>query len=128
MTAQKLLVVEDEFLLAFEMEAILSGAGYEVLGPVATVAKALALISREKPGAAFLDCNLNGEHTAPVALALSAEGIPFAVVTGYDIDRLPDAFHNGLFVSKPFTAVQLLEIARQLLTLRQTKPAAHPEL
>ncbi len=128
MTTKRLLIVEDEFLLAFEMEAILSGANYEVVGPAATVAKALHLLSSEKPDAAFLDCNLNGDYTTPVAVALRDEGIPFAVVTGYDIDRLPDAFRAGLFASKPFTAVQLLEIARQLLSLRRTEPAAHPGL
>ncbi len=128
MIAQKLLIVEDEFLLAFEMKAILCGANYEIVGPAATIAKALELLAREKPDAAFLDCNLNGEHATPVALALKAEGIPFAVVTGYDCDRLPAELSAGLFASKPFTATQLVDIARQLMNLRQFKSAAYPEL
>lgn len=128
MIAQRLLIVEDEFLLAFEMKAILSGANYQVVGPAATIAKALELLSREKPDAAFLDCNLNGEYATAIALALKAEGIPFAVVTGYDCDRLPAEFSAGLFASKPFTAAQLLDVARQLMNLRQPKLAACPKL
>jgi DNA-binding NtrC family response regulator len=115
MTAPKVLVVEDDSLLAFEMQEILSDAGYEIVGPAATVAKALALIDAREPHAAFLDCNLDGEDAAAVALALTAKSIPFVVVTGYGRESLPDAFRNGTFARKPFKAAQLLEIAQVLL-------------
>ncbi len=115
MTAPKVLVVEDDFLLSFEIETILADAGYEVVGPAATVAKALNLIDGNQLDAAFVDCNLNGEFATAVAITLAAKGIPFAVVTGYQRERLPDAFNYGLFASKPFNAAGLLEIARTLL-------------
>ncbi len=115
MTAPRLLVVEDDFLLSFEIETILTDAGYEVVGPAATVAKALDLIDGNQLDAAFVDCNLNGEYATAVALTLLAKGIPFAVVTGYERERLPDAFGHGLFASKPFDAARLREIARTLL-------------
>ena len=115
MIAPKILVVEDDSLLAFEMQDILSDAGYEVLGPVATVAKALALIDAREPHAAFLDCNLDGEYATAVALALTANNIPFVVTTGYGRESLPDAFSNGIFARKPFKAAQLLEMAQVLL-------------
>ena len=123
MTAPRLLVVEDDFLLSFEMETILGDAGYEVIGPAATVAKALDLIDGNRLDAAFVDCNLNGEHATAVALTLTGKGIPFAIVTGYERERLPAAFGNGLFVSKPFDPRLLLEIARTLLD----QPAAEKE-
>ena len=104
MTAPKLLVVEDDFLLAFEMETILADAGYEVVGPAATVAKALNLIDANQLDAALVDCNLNGESATAVAITLAAKGIPFAVVTGYERERLHEAFSHGLFASKPFNA------------------------
>ncbi len=118
MTALKLLVVEDDFLLAFEMETILADAGYEVVGPAATVAKALDLIDGNQLDAAFVDCNLNGEFATAVAITLAAKGIPFAVVTGYDRERLPVAFSHGVFARKPFNAAYLLEIAGTLLQKR----------
>jgi DNA-binding response OmpR family regulator len=116
MIAPKVLVVEDDSLLAFEMKDILSDAGYSVVGPVATVAKALALIDALEPHAAFLDCNLDGEYSTAVALILTAKNIPFVVVTGYESESLPDAFSNGAFFRKPFKAAHLVEMARDLLS------------
>jgi DNA-binding response OmpR family regulator len=116
MISSRVLVVEDDTLLAFEMQDILSDAGYDVVGPAATVAKALALIDSQPPHAAFVDCNLNGELATAVALALAAKNIPFAVVTGSDHESLPVAFSNALFAGKPFKAARLLEIAQSLLS------------
>jgi DNA-binding NtrC family response regulator len=115
MIVPKVLVVEDDSLLAFEMQDILSDAGYSVVGPVATVAKALALIDSQEPHAAFLDCNLDGEYATAVALTLTAKKIPFVVMTGYERESLPDAFSNGTFARKPFKVSYLLEIAQGLL-------------
>jgi DNA-binding response OmpR family regulator len=116
MISSRVLVVEDDSLLAFEMQDILSDAGYEVVGPAETVAKALALIDSQDPHAAFVDCNLNGELATAVAVTLAAKNIPFVAVTGSDRESLPAAFSNGLFASKPFKAARLLEIAQSLLS------------
>ncbi len=131
MTVKRILVVEDEFLLALEMCTILTEAGYEVLGPVATVAKALDLIAGRKPHAAFVDCNLKGEPATAVALTLMALNVPFAVVTGYERERLPAAFSEAVFASKPCNATRLLEIAQKLLNedrARQALSAVRPAL
>ena len=119
MKTPKLLVVEDDSLLAFEMQDILGDAGYEVVGPAETVAKALDLIDSNRLDAAFVDCNLNGEYATAVAMTLDAKSIPFAVVTGYERERLPAAFSKGLFAAKPFNAARLLEITRTLLAGRK---------
>jgi DNA-binding response OmpR family regulator len=115
MIALKVLVIEDDSLLALEMQDILSDAGYEVVGPAATVAMALALIDACEPDAAFLDCNLDDEYSTAVALMLTAKSIPFVVTTGYERESLPDAFSNGIFFRKPFRAAHLLEMAQVLL-------------
>ncbi len=116
MISPRVLVVEDDSFLAFEMQDILSDAGYEVVGPAGTVAKALQLIDAREPHAAFVDCNLNGELSTAVAQTLTAKNIPFVVVSGSERDSLPAAFSNGLFARKPFKAAGLLEIARSLLS------------
>jgi len=79
----RVLVVEDELVVAMELEALLTGLGHTVLGPVPTVERALALLARERPDLALLDVNLNGQWVTPVAEALRAHGVPFVLVTGY---------------------------------------------
>jgi DNA-binding response OmpR family regulator len=80
---RRVLIVEDEMLVAMELESVLKQQGCAVLGPVPTVARALALLDHERPEAALLDLNLNGESAIPVAAALSAHGVPFVLVTGF---------------------------------------------
>jgi CheY-like chemotaxis protein len=79
----RVLVVEDELLLAMDYEEILQGAGFTVLGPFARQAGALSLLERERPDAALLDLNLAGESSTRVAEALAELGVPFIVVSGY---------------------------------------------
>jgi len=108
MTVKSVLVVEDEFLVALDMETILVDAGFEVLGPVGSVAEALRLIGDQKPDAALLDNNLNGQSVGPVAAALGEQRVPFAFVTGNDLGSLPAAFTSAAMVRKPFDAGRLI--------------------
>jgi CheY-like chemotaxis protein len=78
----RVLIVEDEALIAMVYEDLLAEQGCESLGPAASVAQALALIAADPPDAALLDVNLDGEISGPVAERLHQEGIPFLVVTG----------------------------------------------
>ena len=82
------LVVEDEFLLAMDLELLLERRGYRVLGPAATVAEALRLLDGGVPDAALLDVNLRGETVTPVAARLRALGVPFVLASAYDDARL----------------------------------------
>lgn len=91
----RVLVVEDEYLLADELSRELVAAGAEVVGPAATVAAALRLLGEgTPPHAAILDVNLGGEPVFPVADALLERGVPFVFCTGYDDWALP-ARHRG---------------------------------
>ena len=115
MAGQRLLVVEDELLVALDIESILSDAGMDVLGPASSAGEALKLISDSPPDAALLDANLSGEPIDAVAQVLSDRRIPFAYVTGYGRESLPPA-HPAPIVPKPFDAEQLLAAARRLLS------------
>jgi DNA-binding response OmpR family regulator len=77
------LVVEDEMLIAMELESLLERRGCAVLGPAKTVGRALALPDRERPDAALLDLDLNGHPVTAVAAALTAQDVPFVLVTWY---------------------------------------------
>jgi CheY-like chemotaxis protein len=83
-TGPLVLVVEDEFLLALELELLLGRHGYRVLGPASTVAEALRLLEGATPDAALLDVNLRGEMVTPVAEALRALAVPFVLASAYD--------------------------------------------
>ncbi|MBV1799862.1 response regulator [Siccirubricoccus sp. G192] len=102
LTGRRVLVVEDEALVAMLVEDALLDAGASIIGPAATVAEALALLARERPEAAVLDLNLAGETSTPVADALAARGIPFVVATGYGADGLPPGHANVPVLAKPY--------------------------
>src|SRR5690242_46630 len=87
----RVLIVEDESLVASYLEELLGIEGCIVVGPVSRVPEALALIERERPEAAILDLNLHGEPTIAVAEALTARHVPFVVVTGYGAEHVPSA-------------------------------------
>ena len=78
------LVVEDEFLIAMDLELLLRRHGWRVLGPAATVAEALRLLADERPDVALLDLNLQGELVTPVAEELRAQDVPFVLASAYD--------------------------------------------
>ena len=80
---RRVLVIEDEMLVAMEFESLLQRQGCAVVGPASTVDRALALLDRDQPDAALLDLNLNGEPATAVAVALKTRGVPFVLVTGY---------------------------------------------
>jgi CheY-like chemotaxis protein len=108
MTATRILVVEDEFLIALDIAGVLEQAGLAVIGPAGTVGDALQAIEREDVQGALLDAHLAGEPVGRVADALKARSIPFAFVSGYGREQLPPAHRSALLVKKPFTGKDLL--------------------
>jgi DNA-binding response OmpR family regulator len=110
----KVLVVEDEPFVALDVAATLSTAGWEVVGPAFSVERALQLIEQKGCDAAVLDTNLSGESAAPVAEALQTRSIPFMVLSGYAIDKLPDVLLRVPFLAKPYNPTELATLVRSL--------------
>lgn len=113
--AARILVVEDEFLVAMELESMLAACGLTVLGPVSTVVAALALIEREAPDAAVLDVNLRGESVSPVAACLRDRAVPFVLATAYRREDLPEGLRDAVNMGKPVEPKALLAALETLL-------------
>jgi len=107
LTGRRILVVEDEALVAMLVEDALLDAGATIIGPAATVSEALALLDSEQPHAAVLDLNLAGETSTPVADVLAARGVPFVVATGYGADGLPHEHAQVPVLAKPYDPDEL---------------------
>lgn len=107
--AAKILLVEDEFLLALQLERALIAAGYEVLGPFATVPQALGALAVQLPAAAVLDVNLVGGTVFEVADALAEEGVPFVFCTGRQAADLPPEHRSAPLLQKPCAPQALLD-------------------
>ena len=113
----RLLLVEDEFLLALCLSDLLEDLGAQVLGPVACVADALEVIDRAPEiDAAILDVNLGGEVVFPVADRLRMRNVPFAFASGFDPELLPARFRDVALCRKPIDEAAM---RAALATLRQ---------
>jgi len=97
----RILIVEDNALIALDLAQALTKAGFEVLGPAASPEQALLIISERGCDAAVVDINLRGETSEPVALQLKALGIPFITLTGYSLSQRPPAFEGVPAFTKP---------------------------
>jgi DNA-binding NtrC family response regulator len=111
------LIVEDEFLIAMDLQLMLEGNGWRVIGPVASVSEALALIAAELPQVALLDVNLGDELVTPVAVALKAAMVPFAVASAY---AKPEQYGGEVLAGvpnagKPANERQVLATLNQLI-------------
>jgi CheY-like chemotaxis protein len=115
----RILVVEDEFLLALEVEAALISFGCSVAGPFAKLAKALDAARRTELDGAVLDVNLNGEMVYPLAEYLDGAGVPFVFLTGYVPSGLPERYRRFRRLQKPLQA----EMLRQMI-LDMRSPAS----
>ena len=101
MTPARVLIVEDDWLIARDHAAVLERAGHVVVGPAATVSAALLLIQSEKVDAALLDFHLSGDTSSALAGALRRAGIPYAVLSGQARRHLPKDLADTLFIDKP---------------------------
>jgi DNA-binding NtrC family response regulator len=112
---RRILVVEDEFLLALEVEAALASFGCLVAGPFAKLGKAMVAARATRLDGAVLDINLNGEMVYPLAELLDLAGVPFVFLTGYVPSDLPERFRRFRRLQKPLHAETLRRIIRDML-------------
>ena len=113
--AERVLLVEDEPLIAFDVADHLIEAGFEVVGPATSVSAALKLIEGQGCDLAVLDVNLGRETAAPIADILSTKSLPFVALSGYSSDQLPGIFHGAPILTKPVDAKKLVNMLRACL-------------
>lgn len=113
----RVLIVEDEVLIAMELESLVAEQGWTAMGPVPTVERALALLDQERPDVVILDLNLNGQSSAPVAAVLIARDVPFILATGYGEARsLQPELKDAPRIDKPVNHQQLVRALVQALS------------
>jgi CheY-like chemotaxis protein len=98
----KILIIEDESIVAMMVEDLIVDMGHEVVGTAGRLDQAQKLASDVACDFAILDVNLNGQHTYPVAEALKARGVPFVFATGYGIAGLKEEWRSNPVLQKPF--------------------------
>ena len=111
----RILIVEDEPMIAITLEEALIDAGFAIAGVVAKLDKALALIESGACDAAIVDANLAGVSASPAAIALTARGLPYIVMSGYSPDQMRGEFPGAFFLSKPCRPELLLETLNSIL-------------
>jgi len=117
---RRILIVEDDYLLAQILADFLEQAEIEVIGPVGSLDEALALVEND-PGSfdgAILDINLHGSKSYPIADALAARSIPFLFATGYGRDALEGRYRDHPRCEKPFDQATLLSVFGALFNNR----------
>ena len=102
LAGRRILVVEDEFLLADDLHTELEDVGAIVLGPAGTIAEAFKIIENEQQiDGAVLDVNLGGDPVFPAAETLIRRQVPFLFTTGYDPSSIPERFRHVVRFEKP---------------------------
>ena len=100
---RRILIIEDEPLIALDLQTILTALGCEVVGPAGTLEEARGLIAEVACDAALVDGNLAGQPVGEIALALTQRNVPFAFITGYGRNSLPAGFREASWSASPST-------------------------
>jgi DNA-binding response OmpR family regulator len=115
---RKILVVDDDALIAMELGERLADMGYEVLGPAHSIAEAEAVLARDTPDGALLDASLaGGASSVPLAVTLHAKGVRVAFCTGYDrVKGAPPELANAPVLTKPVSDADIKACLEKLLS------------
>jgi DNA-binding response OmpR family regulator len=113
--ASRILVVEDEEIIAEMLVEMLTDADYTAVGPYLHFAEALRAAETETFVAAVLDINLSGRPSHPIAEALTRRHLPFVFLTGYGRGARPAGYAKTPIVGKPFESVELLDALMQTM-------------
>lgn len=107
---KRILIVEDDVLLAMDLAEELQASGFQVVGPCMSASQALTVFEKEGCDAAVLDINLGHGTSEPVAQRLQSMHIPFVVASGYSKDQWPQVFRGKASVMKPFQTDTLVNL------------------
>jgi DNA-binding response OmpR family regulator len=110
---RRILIVEDEPIVALNYAAILQDAGYESVGPVGSIKKGLDLIASEDLDGAVLDIDINGVPIDPIIMALRRKHVPYIIVSAFS--SLVGLYRGVVFIDKPCSAAELIAAVRQVV-------------
>ena len=113
--ACRILVVEDEMIVALFIEDLVTDLGYDIAGVVSRLDDALSRVGEGGFDLAILDVHLAGKEVFPFADALAERGIPFIFATGYGGRGMPERFRDRPTLQKPFRPDELAEAITQLI-------------
>jgi DNA-binding response OmpR family regulator len=116
-TSRRLLVVEDDALVAMVIQDCLEAAGW-LISTVGTVTDGVGVVGERHFDVAVLDINLHGEKVYPVADALDAKSVPFAFVTGHSASSIPERFRSHPLLAKPFDPDALVALVGRIASRR----------
>jgi CheY-like chemotaxis protein len=104
---RRIMIVEDEYLIAMEIQDLLLDLGAEIVGPFGRLAPAVEAVNREQLHGALLDVRLDGETIDEIAETLVARGVPVLLTTGYEKEQLPPSLQHLSRVRKPYEEKEL---------------------
>ena len=116
LTSKRILIIEDEMMMSFMLDDMVTALGYEVAGIAPHVEEASEQIEHQSFDAAILDVNLGGKDTFGLADQLQEKNLPFLFSTGYDPESLPDRYRNCPTLQKPYSMTQLGSRLKTLLS------------
>ena len=119
LAGMRVLLIEDETLVAMMLEEILQELGCEVVGPIGRIDAARAAIEGDGFDCALLDINLRGQPVYPVADLLAERAVPFGFVTGYGGAGVPAKFDARPVLQKPFNSQELAAVLARLTRKRR---------
>lgn len=114
-SGRRVLIVEDEMMVAMLIEDMLGDLGCDIVGPAGRIEDALSIATEAAIDAAVLDVNLNGHETYAVADVLERRGIPFLFATGYGASGLTERFRTAPVLQKPFQERDLARLLGEVL-------------
>lgn len=112
-TVPSVMIVEDEMLVALDLQESIKALGYHVIGPYGRLAEAIEGAESQTVDFAILDLNLNGEMTYDLAEQLEKRGIPIVFTTGYESDAITSRFLNCRVLNKPIVKDVLEGLLRE---------------
>jgi CheY-like chemotaxis protein len=122
LAGKRVLIVEDNLIIAMTIEDFLLECGCIVVGPCSNVAQAMEAVRAEAPDLAVLDVNLGGETAYPIAFALAERRIPFVFTSGYGDQAIPPGHADWKVCAKPFTGDELIAMLATALSVDSQTP------
>jgi DNA-binding response OmpR family regulator len=118
------LIVEDQALIGMSLEASLEEAGFDVIGPFARKAQALASLDSETPDLALLDIMLPDGSSVELARELKRRAVPFAIYSGLKPEADTPEFKDVLWLEKPVSRRALTDALSELASISRSQSAA----